>query len=663
MKSTLNPCFSRTRSCLLCGAVLLLLSLCSISLAHAQELEEIYWTSPRGMFKADPASLEKEEVIRVNVNRPAGIAFDSVSSKIYWTDAGLKKIRKANLDGSEVEDVITAGTSNLGGISLDLNQNKMYWADLSEHAIFRSDLDGSARETLINVDSLYPADLALDLEGGTFYWISDHEGYVFKSNLDGSGTEMIISSGPDKLASIVVDTVNDKLYWSDWGLNRIQRSNLDGSSVETVSSGLSRPWDLSLDLIQNKIYWTELGKHAVYRANLDGSELEQVHGYGDPFRLTIDPIQQEMYWLDAENLQLLRADLNGGNREILVETTAFSIVALALDLRNEQIYWRDRGVSDIQRTSFEGSEEMPFPVTVPSAFLFNMAIDNEHSKIYWNNAFPPGIKRSGLDGSMVEDVILFDTLSVGAIALDVAHEQIYWIGYENGTDITDIYTIYRAGLDGSSPEVVIPKDALNRPRGLAIHSAEGKIYWTDAGTDKIQRANLDGTEIEDLAIPGLDFPLSIAIDPVANKIYWPHFRANKIQRANLDGSEVEDVLDVFDPFYIALSFPYAIVESTDDEPVGLPDAFDVSVVYPNPFSTSVRMEYEFVEPGTLTVLIYDTLGRVVREVKKGVHQSGQYEIVWEGTNDRGVPVSAGVYLVRFTTDSGFEKTVSLVKQY
>lgn len=26
----------------------------------------------------------------------------------------------------------------------------------------------------------------------------------------------------------------------------------------------------------------------------------------------------------------------------------------------------------------------------------------------------------------------------------------------------------------------------------------GKMYWTDAGTDKIQRANLDGSAVEDL---------------------------------------------------------------------------------------------------------------------------------------------------------------------
>jgi hypothetical protein len=29
---------------------------------------------------------------------------------------------------------------------------------------------------------------------------------------------------------------------------------------------------------------------------------------------------------------------------------------------------------------------------------------------------------------------------------------------------------------------------------------DGKMYWTDAGSSKIQRANLDGTSVEDLLV-------------------------------------------------------------------------------------------------------------------------------------------------------------------
>ena len=70
----------------------------------------------------------------------------------------------------------------------------------------------------------------------------------------------------------------------------------------------------------------------------------------------------------------------------------------------------------------------------------------------------------------------------------------------------------------------------------------GKMYWTDAAKDKIQRANLDGSGIEDLVTLGLGFPDGIALDTVAAKMYWTVRDKAKIQRANLDGSGVEDLV-------------------------------------------------------------------------------------------------------------------------
>ena len=56
----------------------------------------------------------------------------------------------------------------------------------------------------------------------------------------------------------------------------------------------------------------------------------------------------------------------------------------------------------------------------------------------------------------------------------------------------------------------------------------GKIYWAgsdhkiNTGLHKIQRANLDGTNIEDLVtMAGFDSrPRSVAVDAEGGKIYW-----------------------------------------------------------------------------------------------------------------------------------------------
>ncbi len=75
----------------------------------------------------------------------------------------------------------------------------------------------------------------------------------------------------------------------------------------------------------------------------------------------------------------------------------------------------------------------------------------------------------------------------------------------------------------------------------------------------IRRADLNGSNVEDLVtFAGLD-PFEIALDVAAGKMYWTQkddIAAAKIQRANLDGSNIEDVFanDVFHAEGITIQF-------------------------------------------------------------------------------------------------------------
>ena len=122
--------------------------------------------------------------------------------------------------------------------------------------------------------------------------------------------------------------------------------------------------------------------------------------------------------------------------------------------------------------------------------------------------------------------------------------KLYWSDW--GTD-----KIQRADLDGSNVEDLVTSAGLNGPDGLSLDLAGGKIYWADAGTNKIQRANLDGSGVEDL-VTGLGIPYGLALHVAGGKMYWTNRQTNKIQRANLDGSGVEDLVTS------GLTFPGAL---------------------------------------------------------------------------------------------------------
>ena len=49
------------------------------------------------------------------------------------------------------------------------------------------------------------------------------------------------------------------------------------------------------------------------------------------------------------------------------------------------------------------------------------------------------------------------------------------------------------------------------PGGIALDLASGKMYWTDS-EEGVQWANLDGSNVETVVIPGLDFSAYQQID-------------------------------------------------------------------------------------------------------------------------------------------------------
>ena len=53
---------------------------------------------------------------------------------------------------------------------------------------------------------------------------------------------------------------------------------------------------------------------------------------------------------------------------------------------------------------------------------------------------------------------------------------------------------------------------LTSPAGIALDVGGGKMYWTDDGTNKIQRADLDGSNVEDLVTLSFGSPIGIALD-------------------------------------------------------------------------------------------------------------------------------------------------------
>ena len=127
--------------------------------------------------------------------------------------------------------------------------------------------------------------------------------------------------------------------------------------------------------------------------------------------------------------------------------------------------------------------------------------------------------------------------------------------------------LQRSNLDGSDvSDLATADDGLGLPHGIAFDGPSNRVYWSDLGTGSIHRAHPDGSGIETL-VTDLDFPRWLEIDSNAGKLYWTDSARNTLGRADLDGSNPETLLtDLANPIGIAVDSDAARVywvNSTD----------------------------------------------------------------------------------------------------
>ncbi|MDP1678245.1 MAG: FlgD immunoglobulin-like domain containing protein [Bacteroidota bacterium] len=65
--------------------------------------------------------------------------------------------------------------------------------------------------------------------------------------------------------------------------------------------------------------------------------------------------------------------------------------------------------------------------------------------------------------------------------------------------------------------------------------------------------------------------------------------------------------------------------------------------YPNPFNPSTTIEYEIPTRSAVEILIYNSVGQIVRKLQSEQQESGRHSIMWDGKDEKGEIVSTGNY--------------------
>ena len=91
----------------------------------------------------------------------------------------------------------------------------------------------------------------------------------------------------------------------------------------------------------------------------------------------------------------------------------------------------------------------------------------------------------------------------------------------------------------------------------------------------------------------------------------------------------------------------------------IPDEFALHQNFPNPFNPVTTILYDLPQESYVYLVIYDILGREVKTLFNSKEEAGYKSIRWDGRNNFGQKVSAGMYFYRIET-SGYVKANKMI---
>jgi hypothetical protein len=90
-----------------------------------------------------------------------------------------------------------------------------------------------------------------------------------------------------------------------------------------------------------------------------------------------------------------------------------------------------------------------------------------------------------------------------------------------------------------------------------------------------------------------------------------------------------------------------------------PVSYSLQQNYPNPFNPGTKIRYSVPEGGDVSLVIYNITGKRIMELVKSFQNAGNYEVLWNGKDEAGAPVSSGIYF--YTLKAGnFNQTRKMI---
>ena len=188
---------------------------------------------------------------------------------------------------------------------------------------------------------------------------------------------------------------------------------------------------------------------------------------------------------------------------------------------------------------------------------------------------------------------------------------------------------------------------INQVYGLQNFQAIGLDYWGSSNSENVGIFQ---------SLTGISYPLCIAASATKN-VYQAYegldvsivVDQEGILRYRGSGVEISEIKSMIDN----------LLGASTIEDQANPGKFGLNQNYPNPFNPSTIISFEIIRNEKVSLKVYDNQGRFVRSLLDNMMHAGRHELSWDGHNNQGEPVSAGVYFYTIKTTS-FSQTKKMI---
>ncbi|XP_033156520.1 low-density lipoprotein receptor-related protein 6 [Drosophila mauritiana] len=348
--------------------------------------------------------------------------------------------------------------------------------------------------------------------------------------------QTVISTGLDKPEGLAIDWYTDKIYWTDGEKNRIEVATLDGRYQKVLFwTDLDQPRAVAVVPARKLLIWTDWGEYPkIERASMDGDPLSRMtlvkeHVFW-PNGLAVDLKNELIYWTDGKHHFIDVMRLDGSSRRTIVNNLKYPF---SLTFFDDRLYWTDWQRGSLNALDLQ-TRELKELIDTPKA---------PNSVRAWDPSLQPYEDNPcAHNNGNCSHLCLLATNSQGfSCACPTGVKLISANTCANGSQemmfIVQRTQISKISLD--SPDYTIfplPLGKVKYAIAIDYDPVEEHIYWSDVETYTIKRAHADGTGVTDFVTSEVRHPDGLALDWLARNLYWTDTVTDRIEVCRLDGT-------------------------------------------------------------------------------------------------------------------------------